>query len=177
VKIADGSQGSNKVLTSDAAGNASWQTAPGTQICFLKDVKGNGSNGGTFTSGAWLTRTLNTIEGSTGLVTLLGNQFTLQAGTYIIEAEAPAYAVSRHQAKLRNVTDGIDLIMGLSSIVNITSGVQSISTIKGMITLAGSKTFEIQHRCETTSFTLGLGAAGSFGVNEVYTQVKITKIN
>eukprot|EP01041_Mallomonas_annulata_P000225 gene225-410_t len=29
IKIADGTQGSSKVLTSDASGNASWQTAPG----------------------------------------------------------------------------------------------------------------------------------------------------
>jgi len=44
-----------------------------------------------------------------------------------------------------------------------------------VVTIAGSKAFEIRHRCSDTFATNGFGIAASFGT-EVYTRVEITKI-
>ena len=57
----------------------------------LSDVKSAGTAGGTFTSGSWQTRTLNTEDSDTGgNCSLSSNQFTLDAGTYEINARASA---------------------------------------------------------------------------------------
>lgn len=142
----------------------------------LKDIKTSGTAGGTFTSGAWQTRTLNTLEGDNSFVSLSSNQFTLSPGTYEIEAIAPGFVVGSHTAKLRNITDSSDTLIGSSMSAQTSYNGNNTSNIYGVITITGSKTFEIQHRCQTTFGTSGFGTSSSFGVSEVYTQVKITRI-
>ena len=63
------------------------------------------TDGGTFTSGDYRTRTLNQETDPDGIVTLSSNQFTLGAGTYLIKWSAPAYQTGRHGTLLRNITD------------------------------------------------------------------------
>jgi hypothetical protein len=179
VKIVDGTQGAGKVLTSDASGNASWQTS-GTNtanICFLKDAKANGTDGGTFTSGSWITRDLNTVEGSTSMVALSANQFTLQAGTYVINAMVPGYDVSWHKARLRNISDATDAVLGTSQYASSTYGNQNHSVIFGVFTISSQKVFQIQHQCNSTRANQGFGYSTSFGENEIYTVVQLMKIN
>jgi hypothetical protein len=149
------------------------------RIATIKDVKANGTDGGTFTSGAWQTRTLNTLEDPTGIVTgLASNQITLSRGTYYIEAEAPAYYVGRHKARLRNITDSVDVIVGSTASVDTTNGfgTTTLSNVTGTFTISSPKTFTLEHRCDTTRATNGFGLSSGFGVNEVYAQVKITKV-
>ena len=62
------------------------------------------------------------------------------------------------------------------SVYGASTGVQGISELKGEITISSPKTFEIQHRAELTSVTSGFGVSSNFGVDEVYTQVKIRKL-
>lgn len=144
----------------------------------IKEVQTSGTVGGTFTSGAWRTRTLNTVENSKSWVTLAANQFTLQPGKYEIEAVAPAYHVDNNKIKLRNITDSTDDIIGQNSYATSAgSAANSNAPLSGVITVYSAKTFEIQHYCTTTLATNGFGQADSFGVNEVYTMVKIRKIN
>jgi hypothetical protein len=146
------------------------------RIATLSDVKAAGTQGGTFTAGAFVTRTLNTLSDPQNIgVTLASNQFTLQPGSYYIEAETPAFAVNRHVARLRNITDSVDSLIGIGAYSSST-GNQNNSVIKGTITITSPKVFEIQERCETTGVTNGLGVAMNFGVNEVYTVVKIQKV-
>ncbi len=145
---------------------------PLTQTCYLKDVKTTGTSGGTFTSGAWRTRTLNTVEGDTSFVNLSSNQFTLGAGIYHIEIEAPAEGINSHKAKLYNITDTSDTMIG-STAQSDTSSVCTNSIIKGSLELTSLTTFEVQHRCAVSDT---FGSAANMGVDEVYTQVKITKI-
>ena len=67
---------------------------------------GTNGNGGTFSSGAWRTRTLNhEISDPDGIVSLSSNQFTLQAGTYVLRYYCPAYIVDDHQCVIYNSTD------------------------------------------------------------------------
>ena len=152
--------------------------APAVKYAKLSDTKATTTNGGTFTSGAWQTRTLNTEDSdSGGIVSISSNQFTLQAGTYRIAARAPAYNVGRHKAKLRNTTDSADTIIGTTEFVGTTGGFpQTSSIVAGEFTIASAKTFEIQHYCEASVSGNGFGVAASLGVPEVYTIVELWKV-
>jgi hypothetical protein len=145
---------------------------PVQKVAYLKDIKSTGTSGGTFTSGSYLTRTLNTIEGDSEIVSLSSDQFTLQAGKYNIEAFAPAKDCGGNKLKLRNITNSTDDIIGTYYF----SGSVMHSDFRGELTITSPKTYEIQHRCGTTRATDGFGAAASYGDNEVYTTVKITKL-
>lgn len=143
----------------------------------ISDAKAAGTSGGTFTSGAWQTRDLNTEDSdANSIVTLSSNQFTLQAGTYRIRAESRASQVEAHKIKLRNTTDSSDTIIGLSAYVRQPNNVENSSSLCGEFTIAGAKTFEIQHRCTATFATEGFGVATNVGVSEVYTVVEIWKV-
>jgi hypothetical protein len=139
----------------------------------IVDQKVVNNAGGTFTSGSWQTRTLNTTIGSNTITgsSLLSNQFTLPSGTYRIFATAPAFGVNRHKGKLRNITDASDTLIG----TNGNAG-HDFSTISGVFTITSSKTFEIQHQCQTSSNTNGFGLESNFGVVEIYTQVELWKL-
>jgi hypothetical protein len=145
---------------------------------YLKDIKPSGTNGGAFTSGSWLTRTLNTNENLESWISLSANQFTLQPGTYEIYVTAPASGVDQHKAKLRNITDSSDVIIGSSEDARFSDNAQSSSIIDGKFKITKPIIFEIQHQCITTQVSvIGFGQASGFGVNEVYTQVEITKVS
>jgi hypothetical protein len=182
-KIQDGAVNAAKILDgsiTNAEINASAAIAMSKTnyaVAFLKESQASNSAGGTFTSGAWQTRTLNNESDPDGIVTLSSNQFTLSAGTYLIEAEAPAFLVDQHQAKLRNITDSTDDILGSAEFsASAANYAQTWSKVKGVITIAGSKTFEIQHRATTTRSTNGFGTSPNFSVNVIFTTVKITRI-
>jgi trimeric autotransporter adhesin len=179
VRIVNGTQGTGRVLTSDASGNTSWQavSTSSSNVCYIKDVKSSGISGGNFTSLAWQTRDLNTVEGNSSLVTLAANQFTLQAGTYIIRIDAPAYAVAGHKAKLRNITDAADAIIGRAAFASNPDAGESTSIAEGMITITSAKVFQVQHYCNVTQNANGFGGSTSMGVIEVYTQLQIIKLN
>lgn len=143
----------------------------------LSDTKATTTDAGTFTSGAWQTRTLNTEDIDTGGVcTLASNQFTLSPGTYRIRASAPAYDCSTHQTRLRNITDSTTDSVGTSEYCDTTGSGYNRSFIVDEFTITASKTFELQHRCTVTRATNGLGLANSFGENEVYAIVELWKI-
>ena len=78
-----------------------------TSIALVYDEKDTDTNGGTFTTGAWRQRDLNTIRYSDGVVnsneafvTLNSNEFSLVPGRYVIEWECPAFKLDGHISKL-----------------------------------------------------------------------------
>lgn len=147
-------------------------------ILHITDEKADGVEGGTFTQGAWRKRTLNTevintISGSS----LVASQITLPAGTYEIDARAPGYQVTRHKAKLRNTTDNTDDIIGSSAVSVAADNGFSDSIVKGVITIADTKVFELQHYCEDTTVTRGFGYASNFGVVEIYAEITIKRLS
>jgi len=146
------------------------------EITYVKDVKTAASFGGTFTSGAWRTRDLNTLTGATGSVSVATNQITLTAGTYHIEATAPAANVNGHQSRFQNITDATTEILGSSEYVSSAANTNTISRCTGVITVASTKVYEFQHRCQTSAGSFGYGLSSNFSVDTVYAQIKITKI-
>jgi hypothetical protein len=145
----------------------------------IQDQKAQNTDGGTFTSGAFQARTLNTIvSDSAGIASLATNQVTLPPGTYRVRIQCPACGTLRHQARLQNITDATTLLIGSSEFNQKDSASNLIavthSVITGRITLTGTKVLEVQHRCQTTQATNGLGIAANFGT-EVYTSVEVWK--
>ncbi len=146
------------------------------EYALIEDSKANGTVGGTFTAGAFRTRTLNSKPVDEIGITLSSNQFTLPAGTYRIHARAPGFGVSNHVTRLRNITDSTDELIGSAGRASSTSG-EGDSVILGQFTIGASKAFEIQHRCSLTVATFGFGTSTALsGVSEIYTQVALLKV-
>lgn len=139
------------------------------------DQKATTTDGGTFTSGAWQTRDLNTeIADPDSIVSISSNQFTLGAGSYLITAHVPAFDCGRHQARLYNATTSASVQVG-TSVLNDTAGNGAVpATLSARVTITNNTAFEIQHRCSATKATSGFGASADFDV-EIYTTVQIFK--
>ena len=159
-------------------GSDNFDTAYAKSVAIIADVKDSATYGGGFTAGAWRTRDLNTeLDDPSNIVTIASNQFTLQAGTYLVEWSAPAWQVDRHFSRLQNITDSTTEEEGTSEYTKQTSGVTTRSIGACVLTITGAKAFEIQHYAYVTSNQYGFGVdSGVSGSNSVYTLVKIHKI-
>ena len=175
---APSSSSNNRVLTlPDTADGTIAKTSDisFTAYAVIADQKTSGTDGGTFTSGAWRTRDLNTeVTDVDNIVSISSNQFTLQAGTYLIKARATGYDCDRHQLRIRNITDASTVRFGISNFVNQTYNVFSTAVVVGRTTISGAKVFELQHQAQSTKTTFGLGVASNF-TTEVFAEVEIYK--
>ena len=144
----------------------------------VSDVKAANTHGGTFTSGAWRTRDINTEDSDDGgHCSISANQITLAAGTYTCRISANAYFIDSHKAKLYNISDSADVLIGTSEYTERgVTATQSRSIISGKFVLTASKVLEVQHYCATTQTTVGFGVACNFGVSEIYTVAEFWKV-
>jgi hypothetical protein len=148
-------------------------------LCY-QDQKAAGTNGGTFTSGAPRTRDLTVeVADTAGIGSLASNQITITGGgTFDVDGSAPAGYVNNHQARLRDITNGVTLINGTNEDSGDTNSrvVQTRSRIVGTITLSGTTVLEVQHQCAATRATSGFGPAMSWtAALEVYTELRLWK--
>ena len=174
------STGTNgQFLQTNGSGVLSFANAGGifeSQLLHVREEAANNTSGGTFNSGSWVKRTLDTTKTNeiTG-ASLSSSQITLPAGTYFIFGMANVAAnVGRHTAKLRNVTDSSDTIIG-SSESSFSNNHSNKSFVIGRFTISGQKTFELQHRCSSTSNVDGFGTNADFGVVQIFAEVQIWK--
>lgn len=116
-------------------------------LLHVQDQRASGVAAGTFTSGSWQKRTLNTILTNELGVTLVSDEVVgLKAGIYEVEARAPAYVVSYNQARLYDVTGAAVLVLGSVERAS-TSGAQvSQSVVRGRFTLAATSTVRLGRR-------------------------------
>ena len=168
-----------EVLTA-ASLNANFSfAASATTVAIFNETQANNTSAGTFTSGSYVKRVLNTtVVNQITSCTLTSSVISLPAGTYKVFLTAPAMQVGRHQTRLRNTTDSTDIALGSSEFSN--NGIDdgcTISNLQTVFTLTATKNIEVQHRCEVTENTFGLGLASNFGNNEIYTQITITKLS
>lgn len=150
----------------------------GGKMIILEDQKTAGTNGGTFSAGAWRVRDLNTIVHDDIGITLASNEFTLPAGRYPISVNCPFYTVYQNRCRVYNVTDAAIELEGQNAYASITT-VQGVAHLAGVIDISSSKTFRIEHRCRSTRGTNGFGVEVNTYVPvpyEVYTQAIIQKI-
>ena len=170
-KIDDGT-----IVNADISASAAIDISKiGFKVAIVKEVQASGA-GGTNTAGSFQTRILNTEVDPDNIVTIAANQFTLQAGTYLIEGSVPASAVNAHQSRLRNITDSTNAIIGTSEYSDGTDAESSRSELEGIVTVAAAKTFEVQHYTQTSKVVVGYGVSSGYAGEEVFTTVKIIKI-
>jgi hypothetical protein len=166
------------VVGSDGKLHAAIMPYAQQKIAFIKDVKPSGTHGGACDpANGWnQVRDLNSVSGDQSFIALSSNQITLDAGTYAIEASAPAYLDGFHKAILVNAETNASVLLGSNSRSHGSAGGMEPSVIMGQLVLSAQSTFVIKHRCSSKMDLMGFGSAVSFGVDEVYTQVKITKL-
>ena len=157
---------------------ASAQGAYESQLLHVRDEKSANTAGGAFTSGDWRTRTLNTvmtneISGSS----LSSNQVTLPSGTYYVHAGARGYTVNANKLRWYNTSDSSDVLFGDQARSDSSANANAFVSVMGRFTISAQKTFELQHRCETTrSDVNGFGIPANMGVVEVYANVQLWKV-
>jgi hypothetical protein len=141
----------------------------------IQDQKAQNTQSGTFTSGAWRTRDLNTIVAdTTSAASVASNQITLPAGTYRVRAHAPAFSVGQHQLRLYNVTDSALLVLGGSGYSSGSADNSDQAWLEGRFTLAGTKVIELQHYASATQATNGFGVRSNIST-EIYASVELIK--
>ena len=112
---------------------------------------------GSYTTGDWRTRDLDTeISDEDGIVTLSSNQFTLQAGNYLIHFGCSMYHINKHAIRLRNVTDGSTAGVGNPN-SGLTYSPTLFTTGTCRVSIASAKAFEVQGYPSTTKATNGMG--------------------
>lgn len=164
--------GTNFRAVTVTAGSASaLVTAPDI---IAQDQKSSGTAGGTFTSGSFQTRTLNTlVRNANSIASLSGSRVVLPAGSYYIEWSAPGWVCNQHQTRLFNATDSSLIAYGQGAYSN--SGAtyaSSYSRGSAFVTIATPKSIGIDHRCNSTRATDGFGLAMGFSTTEIYAELK-----
>ncbi len=150
---------------------------------YVSDTKAQGALGQILTPvQTWITRNLNTVDSNAiDGASLASNQITLPAGTYAVYITSPQYGGSHGKAKLYNVTDAADTLIGSTfTSTSSTFNASERSIIQGVFTIADTKVFEVRHIMKVSSAfpVSGGGIGGNFaGYPEIYTQVRISQVN
>ena len=136
----------------------------------------SGVAGGTFTSGSWQTRPLNTaLTNQVTGASLASNQITLPAGTYLAIGWAQAYKVDGNQARIYDTTNSAELVLGPTATAASSNAGHTTSHVCGVFTLATQAVVEFQHRATTTQATNGMGVTEGWGT-EVFADLMIWKL-
>lgn len=149
-------------------------------LVHIREQQAQNTASGTFTSGAWRTRLLNTAK-TTNIVgaSLASNQVTLPIGTYFVMASANVGVnVGVHQTRVQNITGAATLLTGtVLRAPTAGSGASGSgpSLCNGFFTLASISAIELQHQCSVTEATVGFGYQGNF-TTEVYSEIMIWKV-
>lgn len=149
-----------------------------TSYAIIADQKPAGTDGGTFTNGAWRTRDLNTeISDADDIVALASNQFTLGAGNYLIRWQCPALRIERHISRLQDITNTATVATGSSSYSDSTTSLaNSVSFGAARVSITGNTVYEVQNICFISEANIGFGLACNLdSTNETYTIVEIFK--
>jgi hypothetical protein len=178
--LPNGNGTNGQYLQTNGSGGLSWATVAGVSVAVIADQKTLSTNGGSFTSGAWRTRDLNTeVSDSAGIVTLSSNQFTLIPGTYLIQWVAPANGVANHNSALYSITGSTFVAQSSNAMDYPDSGLpadEGPSIGSAVVSIGSSTTYEIQHRAAVTRNIDGFGYANGYGSFEQYTTVTIIKV-
>jgi len=153
----------------------------GAPLLHVQDQKASGTTGGSSSAGD-NKRDLNTVlTNQINGASLIDadDELRLPAGTYWIEASAPCHHSDRARTRLKNETDGVDIIYGLSGYTDKDNN-DGNTTIKlsvyGQFTLSAGKDCSIVQFVQSGRTSNGLGVETNDGNVEVYTDVQIWKV-
>lgn len=149
-------------------------------LLHVQEQRPAGTAGGDFTAGAWRTRELNTIivnriSGSS----ITNYQILLAPGEYYAFGMASAYKSGAHFIRLHDITHGISLLSGFGGFTNAgDSSVQTTSFLIGGFESDAGMTIELQHVCQSTCSTYGLGVGADIGQDyNLFADLKIWKLS
>jgi hypothetical protein len=168
-----GNASAGQVLQNDGSGNLSWAADAGglfSGYAIFADQKAQNTQGGTFTTGAWRQRDLNTTIANTDTtnITLGTNDFTLLAGNYLIQWSFGVHGVYQNQTQLHDGTSTI-------AIGTCNYAAETVpATGETRVTPSTSTTYQIQHQCWSTKASDGFGVASNYQT-EQYATVLICK--
>ena len=157
-------------------------------VAVLTDEKGGTVNGGDSVSTGWTAREINTIRGDSWFVTLSGTgttglggtnkDFTLEPGTYEIEAFGPFYSTHYSQHRLYDKTNSEIVIVGTNNQGSTSTGFVN-GPVSGVFNITTSTEYNLEYRVSTAVSTYGLGEDSTFsatGDKSVYANIKIRKL-
>ena len=148
-------------------------------IAIFNETQAAGTNGGLGTTATWTKRTLNTtvVNNITGC-SIASSVITLAtAGTYMAEIAVPFFGVNRCKGRLRDTTNGTDVVIGKSCYTDAVAGGDESSMGVATFTIAASTTFELQYYYQTAGGATSLGIAlTAAGISEIWGVLKITRI-
>ena len=118
-------------------------------------------------------RQLNTVRTNTIVgASLAAGQVTLPAGSYKIYGSSPFFNGDQHRCYLYNVTDASIVSLGTSE--NAGAAFTTRSLVKGKLTIASSKVFELRHWMPVAQ-TRGLGDPVNDTQVEVYAELELIR--
>lgn len=144
---------------------------------YVRELQTSGTGGGASIVGV-ITRTLNTLSGDTGFISISANQITLDPGTYKFRGSCPAYRVSQNRTFVYDITGATTPTDGLGTTTYSATPADSGMTrsfFSWNFTITATNVYEIRHWLNRVDPS-GLGTGGASGLSEVYTEVEITKI-
>lgn len=192
----------NRVIVSSSGAIVESSTIDTTELSYLNNVTSNiqtqldakaatrcvlvysdqqtvGTNGGT-SFVAFTQRNLTTENyDNCNLGTLSSNRVTLSAGTYSVNACAPAYKGDWHQIRLWNVTTAAAVIYGQSAYADSANEGQTHSCLVNFVfTANGTDQYSIQHAVTNAVATNGWGVrdASAVGGGERFAIVTFEKM-
>tara|TARA_Y100001937_G_scaffold128184_1_gene202887 strand:- start:417 stop:992 length:576 start_codon:yes stop_codon:yes gene_type:complete len=170
IDLSNASIGSDTVFPAGSTGNP-------ISIAIIADEKSAVGDGGSSTTGGFLTRDLNTkISDPDNIVSISLDQFTLGAGTYLINWSAPALKSNEHQTLLYDITGTDILELGTSEYTD--TGANHVTRSFGSFihTITSNNVYEIRHRFAQAKSSNGRGVPANFGENVIYLLVVIYKL-
>jgi hypothetical protein len=146
-------------------------------IAIFNESQASNTAGGTFTSGSYQKRVLNTtvVNNITGC-SIASSVVTLPAGTFYIRGVAPAYNVNANKVRLQNTTAATTIRTGTVQRTASSDATGCNAVVETVVTFTVTTTIELQHRCETTINNQGYGVPCNFGDDEVYSSLYIARI-
>lgn len=146
-------------------------------LLHVRDERAAGSDGGAATAGAWNTRVLNTIRTNEIGASIASNLVTLPAGTYYVEASAPAFKPINHQLRLANTTDNTVLLLGTSEYADNSDNVQARAFITGRFSIAAQKQVSLQSFVSNAVSSFDFGRSSSSAAAAVFSDMRIWKVS
>ncbi|MCW5772041.1 MAG: hypothetical protein KIT16_10435, partial [Rhodospirillaceae bacterium] len=131
----------------------------------------------------WTKRQINIkSQDPDNIVSLSADEFTLDAGKYLVRWNAPSVAylsAPRTRHRLWNLTDGSLVALGSSQSYQSGSSANTGNTMEhgaAVLSMAVAKTYCIQYYC-TTSYPGDLGVHDGLALGiEVYTSIEIVRL-
>jgi hypothetical protein len=164
------------VTAADLAAGAGGRFA---SYAILTHEEANGTDGGSAVADTWNTRPINTkVADPDSIVTINSNQFTLGAGTYLIEWAFSFYRGNHHTHRLYDATNSAEIQLGLNNYGSSAYVAAGQSHGVARVSPTGSTAYEIQMYPNSAGTVSDMGlanvAAGYTG-GEAYLFVKIYK--